>query len=101
MSFLTLEVEIDHGRIVAVELGRLPQKGKGLLIVLEPAQDIPPPKPGTVEFANDASRASEPAQRSAQPRLTPLQALEALQKHLKLDEKQAVEWMATVRGARR
>jgi hypothetical protein len=77
MSYLTLEVEIDHGRIVAAEPGRLPEKGKGLLTVLEPAEG------------------------SAQPKLTPLQALEALQKHLKLDEKQAAEWMATVRDARR
>ena len=101
MSYLTLEVEIDHGRIVAAEPGRLPEKGKGLLTVLEPAQDSAAPKPGRAEFANTACTALEPAEGSAQPKLTPLQALEALQKHLKLDEKQAAEWMATVRDARR
>lgn len=26
MSYLTLEVEIDHGRVVAKEPGRLPEK---------------------------------------------------------------------------
>ena len=35
MSYLTVEVEIDHGRVVAAEPGKLPDKGKGLLTVLE------------------------------------------------------------------
>ena len=77
MSYLTVEVEIDHGRVVVAEPGKLPDKGKGLLTVLEPVSP-------------DASG-----------KLTPLEALEALQKHLKLDEKQAAEWMAAVRDARR
>ncbi len=77
MSYLTLEVEIDHGRIVPAEPEKLPEKAKGLLTVLGPAE----PK--------------------AEPKLTPLEALEALQRHLKLDEKQAAKWMATVRDARR
>ena len=72
-----MEVEIDHGHIVASEPGKLPSKGKGLLTVLEPgAQTVP----GS---------------------LSPLEALEALQKHLNLDEKKAAEWMAAVRDARR
>ena len=77
MSYLTVEVDIDHGRLVVAEPGRLPEKGKGLLTVLEPA----------------------PLNTSG--KLTPLEALEALQKHLKLDEKKAAEWMAAVRDARR
>jgi hypothetical protein len=74
MSYVTVEVEIDHGRLVAAELGKLPEKGKGLLTVLEPATP------------------------TASGKLTPL---EALQRHLKLDEKKAAEWMAAVRDARR
>jgi hypothetical protein len=77
MSYLTLEVEIDRGRIVPAEPEKLPEKGKGLLTVLERAEA------------------------TAEPKLTPLEALEALQKHLKLDEKKAAEWMAIVRDARR
>ena len=77
MSYLTVEVEIDHGRVVAAEPGKLPEKGKGLLTVLEPATP------------------------TASGKLTPLEALEALQRHLKLDEKKAAEWMAAVRDARR
>jgi hypothetical protein len=77
MSYVTVEVEIDHGRLVAAEPEKLPEKGKGLLTVLEPVADT----------------------KSAS--LKTLQALEALQKHLKLDEKKAAEWMATVRDARR
>jgi hypothetical protein len=77
MSYLTVEVDIDHGRLVVAEPGKLPEKGKGLLTVLEP---VPPTTSG---------------------KLTPLEALEALQKHLKLDEKRANEWMAVVRDARR
>ncbi|MSU21255.1 MAG: hypothetical protein EXS30_07645 [Pedosphaera sp.] len=76
MSYLTLEVEIDHGKVLAKEPEKLPESGRGLLTILSPA-----------------------AEKSAQ--LTPLQALEALQKHLNLDEKKAAEWMATVRDARR
>ena len=77
MSYVTLEVEIDHGQVVVSEPAKLPEKGKGLLTVLEPTA------PAT----------------SGQ--LTPLEALEALQKHLKLDSKMAAEWMAAVRDARR
>lgn len=77
MSYLTVEVEIDHGRLVVAEPGKLPEKGKGLLTVLEPAAP------------------------TASGKLTPLEALEALQRHLKLDEKKAAAWMAAVRDARR
>ena len=77
MSYLTVEVEIDHGRVVAAEPGKLPDKGKGLLTVLEPIADT--------KLAS----------------LRTLQALEELQQHLKLDENKAAAWMATIRDARR
>lgn len=76
MSYLTLEVEIDRGRVVAKEPGRLPEKGSGLLTILQSGEN-------------------------GQPLLTPLQALDALQKHLELDAQKAAEWMNTVREARR
>lgn len=76
MSYLTLEVEIDRGRVVAKEPGRLPEKGSGLLTILQSGE-------------------------SDQPRLSPLQALDALQQHLKLDAEKAAEWMDTVRDAKR
>jgi hypothetical protein len=78
MSYLTVEVEIDHGRITTTGPEVLPEKGKGLLTVLEC-------DPGNADLK----------------KMTPLEALEALQKHLKLDEKKAAEWMATIRDARR
>ena len=37
MSYLTVEVEIDHGRIVAREPEKLPETGSGLLTILLPA----------------------------------------------------------------
>jgi hypothetical protein len=74
---LTIEVDIDHGRIVAREPEKLPEKGKGFLTVTESLDEN---APGT---------------------LSPLQALEALQKYLKLDQKKADEWIATTREARR
>jgi len=77
MSYLTVEVEIDHGRVVAAEPGKLPERGKGLLTVLEAVAEAPSGSP------------------------TPLEALEALQRHLKLDEAKAASWMAAVRDARR
>jgi hypothetical protein len=76
MSYLTLEVEIDRGRVVAKEPGRLPEKGSGLLTILRSGEN-------------------------GGPRLSPLQALDALQRHLKLDAGKAAAWMDAVRDARR
>jgi hypothetical protein len=76
MSYLTLEVEIDHGKVVPKEPERLPATGSGLLTI----------------FQNESN---------GQPQIAPLQALEALQKHLQLDANKAAEWMAGVREARR
>jgi hypothetical protein len=78
MSYLTVEVEIDHGRVVAAEPGKLPEKGNGLLTVLEASG-----KEGNLE------------------KMTPLEALHALQKSLNLDAAKAKAWMETVRDARR
>jgi hypothetical protein len=76
MSYLTLEVEINHGKVVPKEPARLPQTGSGLLTILHSSEN-------------------------GQPGLTPLQALDALQKHLRLDARQAAEWMNVIREARR
>ncbi len=78
MSYVTLEVEIDQGRIVPREPTKLPRKGKGLLTVLESSSEI-------TEVDN----------------LTPLEAFHALQKSLNLDAARARAWMETVRDARR
>ena len=37
MSYVTVEVEIDHGRIVPREPEKLPEKGSGLLTILPTA----------------------------------------------------------------
>ena len=43
MSYVTVEVEIDHGRIVAREPEKLPDRGSGLLTVLPaPGEDAGP-----------------------------------------------------------
>jgi len=76
MSYLTLEVEIDHGTVTTKEPSKLPEKASGLLTILQP-------KSGGF------------------PKLTPLEALDALQKHLHLDTGKAAAWMSTVRDARR
>jgi len=76
MSYITLEIEIDHGRVVAKGTDQLPDKATGLLTILHPA-----PKE-----SNEASV---------------LGALEALQAHLRVDERMAAQWMATVRDSRR
>ena len=41
MAYLTLEAEIDHGRITVAESERLPATGRGILTVLEPAERKP------------------------------------------------------------
>ena len=76
MSYLTVEVEIDHGHVMAKGAASLPEKASGLLTI----------------FQSDA------VNRAA---ISPLQALESLQKHLHLDAVGAAEWMASVREARR
>lgn len=40
MSYITVEVDIDHGRVVPREPAKLPEKGTGLLTIL-PAGDTP------------------------------------------------------------
>lgn len=75
MSYLTLEVEIDHGKVVAKEPSQLPEKATGLLTIFQ------------------ADTLAE--------KLSPLQALDALQKHLHLNAQQAAQWMAEVSAARR
>ncbi len=78
MSYLTLEVEIDHGRVVAAEPEKLPEKGKALLTVLEASE-------------RDASI----------EKMTPLEAFHALQRSLNLDAAKAKAWMDMIRDARR
>ena len=70
MSYLTLEVEIDHGRVIPSEPGQLPASGKGLLTILPAA----------------GGNTSVPPKRTP---LEALEALEALQKHLHLDDHEA------------
>jgi hypothetical protein len=77
MSYLTFEVEIDHGRIIPSEPRQLPESGRGLLTILPAAN----------------GKAGE--------KHTPLEALEALQTRLQLDDQKVEAWMATVRDARR
>jgi hypothetical protein len=76
MSYRTVEVEVDHGRVLAKGAESLPEKATGLLTIFKSDE------------ANPAA-------------ISPLQALESLQKHLNLDATQAAEWMRSVREARR
>jgi hypothetical protein len=76
MSYLTVEVEIDHGRVQAKGAASLPEKASGLLTIFQP----------------DAVPSGG---------ISPLQALESLQQHLHLDAAGAGAWMAAVREARR
>jgi hypothetical protein len=77
MSYVTVEVEIDHGRLVAAEPEKLPETGKGLLTVLE---------------ASEREAGIE--------KMSPLDAFHALQKSLGLDAAKAKAWMAIIRDAR-
>jgi hypothetical protein len=76
MDYLTLEVEIDHGKVLPKGPLPLPEKATGLLTIFHPA----PPTANPAAF---------------------LQNLESLQKHLGLDAAGAQKWMDTVRDARR
>jgi hypothetical protein len=53
MSYITVEVDIDHGRIVPREPEKLPEVAKGILTVLPetvPAAVTPPRKRERVKF---------------------------------------------------
>ena len=76
MSYVTMEVEIDHGRVISKGHEVLPDKASGLLTILNPPE-VPAGK------------------------MSPIEALEALQEHLRLDEAGAARWMESVRDARR
>jgi hypothetical protein len=78
MSYVTVEVDIDHGRIVPTEPAKLPDKGKGLLTVLESDE-----RPVETQ------------------KMTPLEAFHTLQKQLNLDDAKAKAWMEMIRDARR
>jgi len=41
MAYVTIEAEIDHGRIIPAEPEKLPPTGKALLTVLEPPERKP------------------------------------------------------------
>lgn len=41
MSLVTLEVEIDHGRVIARGSEPLPEKGKGFLTLLPDTEGVP------------------------------------------------------------
>jgi len=75
MSYLTVEVEIDHGHILAKGRESPLEKSTGLLTI----------------FQADAA---------GRPALSSLQALESLQKQLQLDASGAKAWQASVREAR-
>lgn len=76
MSYLTLKVDIDHGKVVSKDASKLPEKASGLLTIFLPEKSTP-------------------------SKLTPLQALHALQKHLEVDAEKAAKWMTSVREGRR
>jgi hypothetical protein len=78
MSYVTLEVKIDHGRIITKEPEKLPQSGRGLLTVIESQSDSTEPQP-----------------------LSPREAFRALQKSLNVDDAKANAWMQTIQKARR
>ena len=75
MSYLTVEVEIDHGRVSTKGAERLPAKASGLLTI------FPATENGVTH--------------------SPLQALELLQKKLSITTAGAAKWINTVQVARR
>ncbi len=76
MSYVTVEVEIDHGKVVPRRCEDLPERGIGLLTIL---------RTGAGESDGTST----------------LEALELLQKHLQMDMQKAAQWSQTVSDARR
>jgi hypothetical protein len=78
MSYVTLEVEIDHGRLTAADPEKLPEKARGLLTIL-------PNETNRGVTGNESKIA----------------AFKELSQSLNLDDKKAKAWMDLVRDARR
>ena len=78
MSFVTLEVEIDHGRVIPRGPEPLPEKGKGLLTLLPDSASIPHRGSVSDFIAKWAGTFSLPESLGDDPRLTFL-----LAKHVK------------------
>lgn len=76
MSYVTMEVEIDHGRVVSKGPEQLPDKAAGLLTILQP------------DYATPAG-------------MTPLDTFKELQRRLQLTPETAERWKAAIRDARR
>jgi len=76
MDYLTMEVQIDHGKVLPKGSLPLPEKATGLLTIFHPS----PTESKPAAF---------------------LKTLESLQKHLSLDAVGAQKWMDSVRDARR
>ena len=76
MSYMTLEVQIDHGKVVPKEPGKLPETASGLLTILQSAPTAASP-------------------------MAPLEAFRDLQRQLQLTPEKAEAWKAAIREARR
>jgi hypothetical protein len=52
MSLITIEVEIDHGKIIPREPAKLPEHGNGLLTILSPngPDEARPPRRERISF---------------------------------------------------
>ena len=73
MSYVTLPVEIDHGRILSDELGKVPDRCSGFLTIIS-------------ETAG--SKPASPAER--------LRALHELRKSLALTPEKTAAWLKTI-----
>jgi hypothetical protein len=78
MTLVTLEVEIDHGRVIARGSEPLPEKGKGLLTLLPDSAAIPCHGAVSDFIEKWAGSFSLPESPGDDPRLTFL-----LEKHVK------------------
>jgi len=71
MNYTTVEAEIDHGHVTVKEPDKLPERGRGLLIVLPPAADESgQSKRGRIKFPiiqGDGSRLINPTRRNWMP----------------------------------
>jgi hypothetical protein len=96
MDYLTLEVEIDHGKISPKGSLPLPEKAIGLLTIFSPALTA-----AEQQLVGQIPKSDLVADVANLRRATFLQTLESLQKHLKLDSAGAQKWMDDVQAARR
>jgi hypothetical protein len=99
MSYVTLEVTIDHGRIVPKEPDKLPDTGKGLLTFAVADQPVAARRP--IGLAKGQFKVPDDFNAPLPETANTLEAFKRLQEEAQMTPEKAAAWHAAILEARR